>query len=85
MGRLHATAAPERGIVNPCGSGKVRLKSQVSGEDVKLLRAISEMLSAAILSLARSMDISHLYSRPIPGFMSDANAERTTEHRPRIV
>jgi hypothetical protein len=52
---------------------------------MKLLRAISEMLSAAILPLARSMDISHLYSRPIPGFMADTNAEPTTEHSPRVV
>ncbi len=80
---MHATAAAERGIVNPCGPGKVRLESQ--GEDMKLLRAISAMLSAAILSLARSMDISHLYSRPIPRFTADANDGPTTEHSPRIL
>jgi hypothetical protein len=85
VGRLHASAAAERGIVNPCRLGKVRLKSQVSGEDMKFLRAISVMLSAAILPLARSMDISHLYSRSIPGLMADTNAEPTTEHSPRIV
>jgi hypothetical protein len=49
------------------------------------MRAISAMLSTAILSLARSMDISHLYSRPIPGLMADTNAESTPERSPRIV
>jgi hypothetical protein len=82
---LHATAAAERGIVDPGRLGKARLKSQISGEDMKLLRAISAMLNTAILSLARSMDISHLYSRPIPGLMSDTNVESTTERSPRIV
>jgi hypothetical protein len=47
---------------------------------MKLMRAISAVLSTAILSLARSMDISHLYSRP-----RDANAESTPERSPRIV
>ena len=82
---MHATAAAERGIVNRRGLGKVRLKSQVSGGDMKLMRAISAMLSTAILSLARSMDISHLYSRSIPGLMTETNAESTTERSPRIV
>ena len=74
---MHATAAAERGIV--------RLRSQVSGEDMKLMRVISAMLSTAILSLARSMDISHLYSRSIPGMMADTDAESTTERSPRVV
>ena len=85
MGRLHVTATAKRGIVNRRRLGKVRLKSQVSGEDMKLMQAISAMLSTAILSLARSMDISHLYSRSIPGLMADTNAESTTERSPRIV
>ena len=63
MGRLHATSAVERGIVPYCKLGKVRLKSQVSGSDMKLMQAISGVLSTAILSLAHSMDISHLYCR----------------------
>jgi hypothetical protein len=79
VGRLHATAAAEREIVNRCRSTKVRLKSQVSGEDMKLMRAFSAMLSTAILSLARSMDTSHLYSRAY------TNVESTTERSPRIV
>jgi hypothetical protein len=82
---LHATAAAERGIVNRCGLGKVRLKSQVSGEVMKLMQAISVVLSTAILSLALSMDISHLYSRPIRGLMAETHAEPTTERSPRIV
>lgn len=74
---MHATAAAERGIV--------RLRPQVSGKDMKLLRVISAMLSAAILPLARSMDISHLYSRPALRFMAESNAEPTTEHSTRVV
>jgi hypothetical protein len=54
---------------------------------MKLLRAISVMLSAAILSLARSMDISPLYSRSIPGVMAETGTgtEPTAEHSPRLV
>ena len=49
------------------------------------MQAISAVLSAAILSLARSMDISPLYCRSIRGLTAETHTEPRSERSPRIV
>lgn len=49
------------------------------------MQAISVVLSTAILSLARSMDVSPLYCRSIRGLTAETNAEPRPERSPRIV